>query len=201
MVRYGGIEPPPVSHERQAAFVSVYRIEAARNVKESKARYLQAEKEENAKKGHVSEAACIGLPFGFSDDTILHHAIVKPQCNDSAMFSKAQFIHCFAPQNIDHAQRVIHIFCDPVPREAIEIVLVQHRVCFFVLDLGERVSDLKKQPVADRSLLIGAALRFLFAFHSPGKALAIFAAAGGALRLWVMCRVASCASARRSDSK
>jgi len=29
-VRYGGIEPPPVSHERQAAFVSVYRIEAAR---------------------------------------------------------------------------------------------------------------------------------------------------------------------------
>ncbi len=32
-VRYGGIEPPPVSHERQAAFVSVYRIEAARNVK------------------------------------------------------------------------------------------------------------------------------------------------------------------------
>ena len=53
---------------------------------ESKARYLQAEKEENAKKGHVSEAACIGLPFGFSDDTILHHVIVKPQCNDSAMF-------------------------------------------------------------------------------------------------------------------
>ena len=62
-VRYGGIEPPPVSHERQAAFVSVYRIEAVRNVKESKARYLQAEKEENDKKGHVSEAACIGLPF------------------------------------------------------------------------------------------------------------------------------------------
>ena len=27
-VRYGGIEPPPVSHERQAAFVSVYRIDA-----------------------------------------------------------------------------------------------------------------------------------------------------------------------------
>ena len=129
MVRYGGIEPPPVSHERQAAFVSVYRIEAARETgRESKAQCLQAEKEENAKKGHVSEAACIGLPFGFSDDTILHHAIVKPQCNDSAMFLKAQLLHCFAPQDIDHAQRVIHVFCDPFPREAIEIVLVQHRV-------------------------------------------------------------------------
>lgn len=49
------------------------------------------------------------MPFGFSDDTILHHAIVKPQCNDSAMFLKAQLLHCFAPQDIDHAQRVIHI--------------------------------------------------------------------------------------------
>ena len=44
---------------------------------------------------------------------------MKPQCNDSAMFLKAQLLHCFAPQDIDHAQRVIHIFCDPVPREAI----------------------------------------------------------------------------------
>ena len=35
-VRYGGIEPPPVSHERQAAFVSVYRIEAARETEERK---------------------------------------------------------------------------------------------------------------------------------------------------------------------
>lgn len=32
---------------------------------ESKAQYLQTEKEENAKKGHVSEAACIGLPLAF----------------------------------------------------------------------------------------------------------------------------------------
>ena len=141
------------------------------------------------------------MPFGFSDDTILHHAIVKPQCNDSAMFLKAQFLHCFAPQDIDHAQRVIHIFCDPVPREAIEIVLVQHRVCFFVLDPVKCAFDLKKQPVADRSLLISASLRFLLAFHCPGKALAILLPPGAALRLWVMCRVASCASARRSDSK
>lgn len=35
-VRYGGIEPPPVSHERQAAFVSVYRIEAVRETEERK---------------------------------------------------------------------------------------------------------------------------------------------------------------------
>ena len=43
-VRYGGIEPPPVSHERQAAFVSMYRIE--QSAKRKREKCMQSQKEE-----------------------------------------------------------------------------------------------------------------------------------------------------------
>ena len=62
MVRYGGIEPPPVSHERQAAFVSVYRIDA-QSAKREERKMPAKPKGGKLSWRFVSETACIGLPF------------------------------------------------------------------------------------------------------------------------------------------
>lgn len=61
-VRYGGIEPPPVSHERQAAFVSVYRIDA-QSAKREERKMPAKPKGGKLSWRFVSETACIGLPF------------------------------------------------------------------------------------------------------------------------------------------
>lgn len=61
-VRYGGIEPPPVSHERQAAFVSVYRIDA-QSAKREERKIPAKPKGGKLSWRFVSETACIGLPF------------------------------------------------------------------------------------------------------------------------------------------
>ena len=71
----------------------------------------------------------VGLS-GSADGTMLHHEILQSQCNDTAMFfSKAQLFHCFAPHNIDHAERVIHIMGDLFPRLDVEVVAF-HDVIF-----------------------------------------------------------------------
>ena len=69
--RYGGIEPPPVSHERQAAFVSVYRIEAARNVKRAKPGTCKQKRRKMPRRDTFRRLRASVCLFGFADGTTI----------------------------------------------------------------------------------------------------------------------------------
>lgn len=94
----------------------------------------------------------------------------------------------------------IHVCGYLLPFQAVQIVFAQSAV-FVGIQLYKCSINFCKQGVEDCQLCVGAALGFFFTLYCPGKALPSLLPPGAALRFWVICRVASCASASRKESR
>ena len=94
------------------------------------------------------------------------------------MFSELQLFQRPAAYDEDHAERIVHITGDLLPRQHVQIIFFHDGVIPVIRQLLQGLVDLLKQGVALGQLKRRLPFQIVLPLYSTGKALAVAAATG-----------------------